>query len=177
TATLARVPGRETTKFNELGLRRFQRQTELSQPLHKCFLSAESVRTIFEPQIEHIVEIYLTQQYADRSSLRGSFFARMNLFILQNTCLQPAPNQTDQALISHSMFHEAEHPFVIQAPEEILEVRLQHPLDFSASDPLMKRCQRLVGASSGTSSERARQKVLLVNGRQYLRGTTLKGPV
>src|ERR1700704_4741415 len=34
-----------------------------------------------------------------------------------------------------------------------------------------------VGASSGTSAERARQKVLLVNGRQYLRGTSLESLV
>jgi hypothetical protein len=87
-----------------------------------------------EPQIEHIMQIYVTQQYADRPSLRSSFFARMNLSILQNTCLQPAPNQTNQTLISYSVLHEAEHPFVTQAPEEILEVRLQHPLDFPASN-------------------------------------------
>jgi hypothetical protein len=59
-----------------------------------------------------IVEIYIAQQYADRTSLRGSLFTRMDLSILQYTCPQPAPDQTDQALISHSMFHEAEHPFV-----------------------------------------------------------------
>jgi hypothetical protein len=45
-----------------------------------------------EPQIEHIVEIYVTQQYADRPSLRGPLFARMNLSILENACLQPAPD-------------------------------------------------------------------------------------
>jgi len=82
----------------------------------------------------------------------------MNFTILKHTCLQPAPNQTDQALISNSVFHEAEHPFVTQAPEEILEVGLQHPLDFATRDPLVKSRQRMVGASSGPSAERAGRK-------------------
>jgi hypothetical protein len=45
-----------------------------------------------EPQVEHIVEIYVTQQYADRSSLRGPFLVWMNLSILKHACLQPAPD-------------------------------------------------------------------------------------
>src|SRR5206468_7947929 len=179
-----------------------QGQTELSQPLCKGFPSAESVRAILEtqhevvdishhaglapkpgldhalePQIEHIVQIHVTQQNADRPALRGSLFARMNFTILKHTCLQPAPNQTDQALISHPVLHEAEHPFVTQAPEEIFEVRLPHPLDFAPGDPLVKSRQGLVGASAGPSAERAWKKILLVDGRQHLRGTSLKRPV
>ena len=47
---------RKATKFDKLGLFRLQGQTELSQPLSKCFLSAESVRTILETQHE-VVDI------------------------------------------------------------------------------------------------------------------------
>jgi len=46
----------------------------------------------------------------------------MNFTILKHTCLQPAPDQTDQTLISYSVLYQAEHPLVTQAPEEILEV-------------------------------------------------------
>src|ERR1035441_9696282 len=75
------------------------------------------------------------------------------------------------------MFHEAEHPLMAHAPEKVLEIRLQHPLDFSASNSLMERCERLVGASARTATKRARQKVLLIDGRQHLRGASLKCPV
>jgi MFS superfamily sulfate permease-like transporter len=75
------------------------------------------------------------------------------------------------------MFHEAEHPFVTEAPEKVLEVRLQHPLDFPASNSLMKRCKRLVGASSSTSAKRAGQKILFIDGGQHLRDTSLECPV
>jgi hypothetical protein len=43
---------REATKFNELGLHRFQGQTEFSQPFGKRFLSTESIRTKLETQHE-----------------------------------------------------------------------------------------------------------------------------
>jgi hypothetical protein len=52
TATLASVSMREANKFNELGLHRFQGQTEFSQPFGKRFLSTESIRTKLETQHE-----------------------------------------------------------------------------------------------------------------------------
>jgi hypothetical protein len=107
----------EATKFDEFGFRRFQSQTESPQPLDKCFLNTKSVRAILEtqhevvdishhagltpkpgldhplePQIENIVKIYITQQNADRPSLRGPLLARVNLSALKYTCLQPAPD-------------------------------------------------------------------------------------
>jgi hypothetical protein len=88
---------REAAKFDELGLRRLQSQAESSQPFHKRLLNTKSVRAILEtqqevidiphhaglapkprldhtlePQIENIVEVYITQQNADRSALRSS---------------------------------------------------------------------------------------------------------
>src|SRR3974390_489955 len=39
-----------------------------------------------------IVEIYITQQYADRPSLRGPLLVWMDLSILKDACLQPAPD-------------------------------------------------------------------------------------
>src|SRR5215472_5841921 len=90
TATLARVFLRKATKFNELGLLRFQGQAKLPQSLAQYILDANSVLTILEtqhkvvnvshqigltsqprldhalePQIEHVVQIHITQQNAD----------------------------------------------------------------------------------------------------------------
>jgi hypothetical protein len=95
---------REATKFDEFGFRRFQSQAESPQPLGKCFLNTKSIRTILEtqhevvdishhaslapesgldhslePQIEHIVEIYITQQYADHAPYTKGNFDRLRL--------------------------------------------------------------------------------------------------
>jgi hypothetical protein len=40
----------------------------------------------------------------------------MNLSIFQNACLQPAPDQTDQAWITDSMRDKAEYPIMIETP-------------------------------------------------------------
>src|SRR5207244_12556896 len=76
----------------------------------------------------------------------------------------PAPNETN-------------HPSATQPSAHSLQVRLQHPRDLPARNLLLKGCQRLVGTSAGTSAERTRHKVLLVDGRQYLSGTSLERTV
>jgi hypothetical protein len=101
--------------LSTLGQIRYLLQPKTRFPVRRLhLLSGREFHPLEAPGLSWrtIVEIYIAQQYADRTSLRGSLFTRMDLSILQYTCPQPAPDQTDQALISHSMFHEAEHPFV-----------------------------------------------------------------
>ena len=77
------------------------------------------------------MKVHVAQQYADRSALRSSFFARMDLSIFQNARFQPAPDQTDQARITDSMRDKSEHPIMIETPEEVLQIRLQYPSNFA----------------------------------------------
>jgi hypothetical protein len=49
----------------------------------------------------------------------------------------PAPDQIDQAWITDPMFAKSEHPIVIEAPEEVLQIRLQYPSDLAASNDLI----------------------------------------
>jgi hypothetical protein len=92
-----------------------------------------------EPHIEHVVQVQIAQQHADRPTLRGPLLVGTNLAILQHACLQPAPDQTDQARVADSMFDKAEYPLVTQTPEEVLQVRLQHPAHLAARDQLIER--------------------------------------
>src|SRR5216684_1340656 len=101
----------------------------------------------------------------------------MHVPVFQNACLQPASNQADETRVSHSMLHKPEHPVVTQAPEKVLQVRLQHPFHFPPGNHLMKGCQRVMGTPPRSSPKRARQKILLVDGGEYLRGASLKRPV
>lgn len=84
------------------------------------------------------MKIEVAQEYADRSPLRSSFLARMDLSIFQNARFQPAPDQTDQAWITDSKRDEAEDPIMIETPEEVLQIRLQYPSDFAAGDSLIE---------------------------------------
>src|ERR1700730_14926434 len=101
----------------------------------------------------------------------------MNRSIFQDARFQPTPDQVDQARIADSMFDKSEDPIVIEAPKEVLQIRLQHPADQAAGDDLSKGPQSMMGAELGSAAERAGQEVLLVNSGQHLSGGALKRPV
>jgi hypothetical protein len=92
----------------------------------------------------------------------------MNRSIFQHARFQPTPDQADQARISDSMFDKSEHPIVIEAPEEVLQIRLQHPANHAAGDDLIEGRQGVMGAELRPAAERAGQEVLLVDGGQHL---------
>ena len=76
TSTLACVPIRVPTKFNELGLLRLQGQTEFTQPPGECFLSARSIR-MKERNWKHCTNssTYRTMQASLRSRGLATQFA------------------------------------------------------------------------------------------------------
>src|ERR1700730_7859562 len=162
-AAFTRMSLREPTELNQLGFGRLKSETELFQPKAQRVLNADGVRSIletdhkvidiahqsgfapqpalyhaFKPEVENVMKVHVAQQYADRSALRSSFFARMDLSIFQNARFQPAPDQTDQARITDSMRDKSEHPIMIETPEEVLQIRLQYPSNFAAGDGLIE---------------------------------------
>src|SRR5215469_9628694 len=102
------------------------------------------------------MQVHITQQYADRTSLWSALLVRLYLSVFQYVCFPPAPDQADQTRVSDSMFDKAEHPFVTQAPEKVLQIRLQNPFHFPTSNPFMPCCQCLMGASTRPTAKRAR---------------------
>src|SRR5262249_2365451 len=125
-ATLARVLLRKATKFDELGLPRFQGQAKLPQSLTQYVLDAKSILAILKtqhkgvdvshqiglapqprldhalkPQIEHVVQIHITQQNTDRTTLWSALFVRMQFLLFQNICLQPASDQANQTRVPY----------------------------------------------------------------------------
>ena len=64
-----------------------------------------------------------------------------------------------------------------ETAEEVLQIRLEHPADLAAGDNLVEGRQRMMSAPPRSSAKRARQKVLLVDGRQHLGSAALERPV
>src|SRR5262249_48847248 len=124
-----------------------------------------------------MMEIQVAQQHTDRSPLRSSLIAWVDCSIFQNARFQPAPDQIDHARITDSVFDKPEHPFMIKAPEEVLQIRLQHPPDHAASNDLIEGCYCTMGTEPWSAAERAGQKVLLVDGGQHLGRAALESPV
>ncbi|MET4359284.1 hypothetical protein ABIC08_009261 [Bradyrhizobium sp. RT9b] len=123
------------------------------------------------------MKVEVAQKYTDRSALWRSLFARVHRSVFQDARFQPAPDQADQAWITDSMFDKPEDPIMIETPEEVLQIRLQHPADHAAGDDLIEGRQGMMGAELRPAAERAGQKVLLVDGGQHLSRTALERPV
>jgi hypothetical protein len=104
-------------------------------------------------------------------------FARLDRSIFQDARFQPAPDQADQAWIADSVFHKPQDPLVIEASEEILQIRLQHPTNFAAGNHLVEGRQSMMGAQLWPAAKRTGQEVLFINGGQHLSRAALKGPV
>src|ERR1700728_367598 len=101
----------------------------------------------------------------------------MNRSIFQDARFQPTPDQVDQARVADSMFDKSEDPIVIEAPKEVLQIRLQHPANHAAGDDLIEGRQGVMGAKLRPAAERAGQEVLLVDGGQHLSRGALERPV
>src|SRR5262249_45393409 len=103
--------------------------------------------------------------------------ARIHRSIFQDARFQPTPDQADQARIAYSMFDKPEDPIMIETPEEVLQVRLQHPASHAAADDLVEGRQGVMGTELWPAAERAGQEVLLVNSGQHLSRGALERPV
>src|SRR5947209_20626475 len=90
------------------------------------------------------MQVHVAQHDADRTASWGSFLVWDRPRRLPG-CLQPT-DQADHARIADAVLHEAEHPFVTETPEEILQVRLQHPAHLAAGDYLIEGCQGMMGS-------------------------------
>src|SRR6516164_3993875 len=82
-----------------------------------------------------------------------ALFARMDRSVLQNARFQPAPDQTDQARITDSMVDKPENPVVTETPEEVLQIRLQHPAYHATGDDLVEGRQGMMGAELRPAAE------------------------
>ena len=75
------------------------------------------------------------------------------------------------------MFNKSEQPIVVEAPEQVLQVRLQHPSRLATGDHLIKCRQSVMGAHPCPSAERAWQEILLVDGGKNLGRAALERSV
>src|SRR5437879_13618516 len=66
---------------------------------------------------------------------------------------------------------------MIETPEEVLQIRLQHPADHAAGDDLIEGRQGMMSAELRSAAERAGQEVLFVNSGQHLSRGALERPV
>ncbi len=112
---------------------------------------------------------YLLRTGRHRTALRRSLLPFLPPAFLKNTCFQPCLYQLKHARITDSKPQEAHEPFVAQTSEEVPNIHLQNMLHLPPVQNLVDRRQRVMTAQPWPETERAFQKILLVNFIQNLR--------
>src|SRR6266540_3455271 len=103
-----------------------------------------------------------------RRTLRRPVLACRPRSALDHSCPEPFQDQAQDSLIRDSVLEELHQPHVIEAGEEVAEIRVEHPVHLLAFDPDHQRVQRIVRPAPGPESVREAEEVRLVDGVQYL---------
>jgi hypothetical protein len=88
--------------------------------------------------------------------------------VLQNTCVQPFPDEPQDSGIRNPVLEKAQKPLVVDGVKETTNVCIEHPVHSFALDSRRKRVQRHVLATALTEPVRKTEKVFFVNGVQHL---------
>src|SRR5260370_33071895 len=122
---------------------------------------------VLEPLIEHVVQIYVSQERTDRLSLARTCFAQEKPALFNDASLYPLQYQANHASIADSLLDHFHELF----PHDGIKVRgninFQDPSCGPSADDPLHFVQRLVLPSSGSEPVRAVVKALLINGVRY----------
>ena len=72
---------------------------------------------LVSPQVEHVVQVNIRQQWGNTAPLRRAFLHLGPLPILQHACVQPLFDVTNDALIRNPMLDKFQQPFVVYGIE------------------------------------------------------------
>ncbi len=86
---------------------------------------------VLHPEVEHVVQIDVSQQRRGTAALWRSFFTARPLSFFQHARVQPFTDEPHHALVSHSVLDELHQPFMVQTIEERTDVTIQHPFHLS----------------------------------------------
>ena len=86
--------------------------------------------------------------------------------------MTPAPepflDQAQDPLVRDPVLEELHQPAVVEAGEEVADVRVEHPVHLPALDPDRERIQRIMRAAPRPKPVREAEEVRLVDGVQHL---------
>src|SRR5260370_9563124 len=121
---------------------------------------------VLRPEVEHVVQIDVSQQRRGTAALWCSLFTARPLSLFQHACVQPFANEPHHALVSYSVLNELNQPLMVQTIKERADVSIQHPIHLSRQQTGIQSIQRIVRSFAGPMAIREAEKVSLVDGVQ-----------
>src|SRR5829696_1957801 len=104
---------------------------------------------VLHPEVEHVVQIEVSQQRRGTAALWRSFFAAPPLSFFQHARVQPFADESHHAPVSYAVLDELYQPFMVQLIEERADIAIQHPVHSPRQQPGEQSIQSLVLALAG----------------------------
>jgi len=108
---------------------------------------------------------------------RAPLFARLDPAICQPPGLQPPSDQTQHARVSDSVLHKAPEPSVVSTAQAMAPGSLVDPADWFPRHDFMESRQGMMCPTTRSTTKRARQHILLIDGGQDIGDATLQDPI
>src|ERR1700730_15866609 len=128
---------------------------------------------VLHPEVEHVVQIDVSQQRRGTAALGRSFFTARPLSFFQHARVQPFTNEPHDALVSYSVLDELHQPFMVQTIEERADVAVQHPFHLPRQQRGVQGVQRMMRPLAWPVAIRETEKVSLVDSIQHHDGRPL----
>jgi hypothetical protein len=121
-----------------------------------------------DPQVEHVVQVDVSQQRQGTATLGRPFLHTYSFPILQHAGIQPFLDEPHDALICNPVLDKLHKPFVRNSIEKAFDVEVEHPVHFPRQQSRVQRIQRLMLASPWPEPVRKTEKVRFVDSIQHL---------
>jgi len=102
----------------------FQGLSIIGIPDHERSSSEPWFDILFEPLVQHLVQVNVRQQRRDHSALRRTLLGIAQLSSFKNTRLQPLPDYATDHSITHPTSHHLPKPRSIHSVKETLNIEL-----------------------------------------------------
>ncbi len=106
---------------------------------------------------------YLLRSGRGHRTLRGTDLCLRPDAVLRYPGSEPLSDQAEYAAVGDPVLNNLDHPSVIDRPEEVTNVCVEHPVHPLPHDPHPERVQRLVLTAPGTEPIREPHEVLFIN--------------
>ena len=185
-------------EFDQPGFVRVQLQAELREPLAQRPLEPLSVVLVLEPcdkiisephddhvtarvmlppplgpQVQDVVQVHVGEQRRNRCSLWRPLLRFRQLPVFDDPCGQPLADQPQDPFIRDPVPEEPLKPASVKLPEEVADIRVQHPAHLVLVDPGRQRVQRVMRLSARPEPVRDPPEIRLEYGVQHFRQRSL----
>src|SRR5215472_2380093 len=192
-ATPRSVFGRERAELQEAGLLGMQFQAELAQSLAEFLPEPLGIRAVLEsehdivgkpdnnhvtarllvtpypdPQVEHVVEIEVGEQWRCTTALWRPLLHPRPLALLQHARVQPFLDESHNALVRNPVLDKLHQPAVVDGIKESTDVQVEHPVHLSRQQSGVERIQRVMRAASRPKAVREAEEVSFVDDVEHL---------